>query len=163
MRARPSWIVSSSEVPEEVGRYQERPQESLSYGRAIGRAAGLVALGIHLERVPSGHRTSWPRAERDDEEFVYVLEGEIDAWADGHLHPMKPGDFAAFPAGTGLCHTFINNSEKDALLLVGGQRTSPQNRIYYPFHPERRRVETWWDDWPERPMGPEEALEHRTG
>ena len=36
-------------------------------GRAIGVHAGLVRIGLHLERVTAGTRTSWPHAESDEE------------------------------------------------------------------------------------------------
>src|SRR5262245_34537969 len=94
---RPSFLLSAADLPEKGGRYPHS-DEILSYGRPIGRAAGLQRIGLHVERVPPGHRTSYPHAEEDEEEFVWVLEGEIDAWIDGHLHAMKPGDLAAFPA-----------------------------------------------------------------
>jgi uncharacterized cupin superfamily protein len=156
---RPPFIIRSNDVPEEPGRYPGS-DEVLSLGRAIGRAAGLQRIGIHLERLPSGTRTSWPHAEERDEEFVYVLAGEVHAWIDGHLHPMRQGDFAAFPAGTGICHTFINQGPGEVLLLAGGQRTSPENRIYYPLHSKERAEtlgERWWADWPKRELGPHDG------
>ena len=102
---RPPFIISSEDVPEAPGQYPAS-DEVLSHGRAIGKAAGLLKIGLHLERLQPGHRLSYPHAEELEEEFVYVLEGEVDAWIDGHLHPMKAEDLAAFPAGTGICHTF---------------------------------------------------------
>jgi uncharacterized cupin superfamily protein len=128
--------------------------------RAIGRAAGLLKIGLHIQRVPPGHRTSWPHAEEKEEEFVYVLDGEIDAWIDGALHRMKTGDLAAFPAGTGICHTFLNNGAREATLLVGGEASKPDNRIFYPLHPQRRGDlphSEWWDDIPLRPQGPHDG------
>ena len=52
------------------------------------------------------------------EQWARLLEGAVDAWVDGVLHPMRAGDLAAFPAGTGVAHTFINNGEREARLLV---------------------------------------------
>ncbi len=98
--------------------------------RPVGRAAGLLQIRIHLVRVPPGRRTSYPHAESAEEEFVYVIEGEIDAWIDGELHRMKAGDFAAFPSGTGICHMFINDADRDALLLSGGEADKAGSRIY---------------------------------
>jgi uncharacterized cupin superfamily protein len=134
---RPPFIISSSDVPEEPGQYPDS-DEILSHGRPIGRAAGLQRIGLHVERVPPGHRTSYPHAEECEEEFVYVLAGEVDAWVDGHTHRMRAGDLAAFPAGTGICHVFINDSDAEAVLLVGGESSKPDNRIFYPLNPERR-------------------------
>jgi uncharacterized cupin superfamily protein len=157
---RPPFLISSADVPEVVGSYQNS-DESLSAGRRIGEAAGLLRIGLHLDRVPPGRRTSWPHAEEKEEEFVFVLEGEIDAWIDGEVHRLRAGDLAAFPAGTGIAHTFINNGAADALLLVGGERDKPDNRIAYPLHPQRRADMPWsrtWSDRPARPLGPHDGL-----
>ena len=159
MSNRPPFIISSTDVPEETGRYPQS-DEPLAAGRAIGRAAGLQKIGLHVERVAPGRRTSYPHAEEKEEEFVYVLEGEIDAWVDGQLHRMGPGDLAAFPAGTGVCHTFINNGDADALLLIGGEASRRDNRIYYPKNPERRGQlpwSAWWEDIPLRDQGPHDG------
>lgn len=159
MAERPTFIVSTADVPEKAGQYPNSV-EIQAYGRAIGRAAGLERIGLHVERLPPGHRTSYPHAEEMEEEFVFVLEGEVDAWIDGHLHPMRAGDLVAFPAGTGICHTIINNSGAEARLLVGGERSKPDNRIYYPLNPEREAevgADDWWHDIPRRALGPHDG------
>src|SRR5215471_21604286 len=120
MATRPPFILSASEVPEHAHVYP-RSTEQLGPVRRPGKIAGLVRIGVNLQRLPPGTRSSWPHAEENEEEFVYVVEGNVDAWIDGDLHPMVAGDLAAFPAGTGICHCFINNSERDVLLLVGGE------------------------------------------
>jgi len=163
MTARPPFIVSSAAVPERRHRYPHS-EEEMAPARAIGRVAGLLRLGIHLVRVPPGTRTSYPHAESADEEFVYVIEGEVDAWIDGELHRLKAGDLAAFPAGTGVCHTFLNDGDRDALLLSGGEATKADNRIYYPRDPGRRGDmpwSRWWDDVPGRPQGSHDGKPRR--
>lgn len=157
---RPPFIISSATVPETRHQYPNS-EEHTGYGRAIGRAAGLLKIGVNLMRLPPGERSSWPHAEEKEEEFVYVLEGEVDAWIDGSLHRMRPGDFAAFPAGTGICHCFINNGGHEALLLVGGEASKRDNRIYYPLHPQRRDdlpASEWWEDVPKHQMGPHDGM-----
>jgi uncharacterized cupin superfamily protein len=64
----------------------------------------------------SGRRTSWPHAESLEEELAYVIEGHPQVWIDGHLPDLRPGEFVAFPAGTGKTNPFLNNSEESALL-----------------------------------------------
>lgn len=155
MSNRPPFIVSSTDVPEKTHRYPNG-DEDMAPARPIGRAAGLLQIGIHLVRVPPGRRTSYPHAESAEEEFVYVIEGEIDAWIDGELHRMRVGDFAAFPSGTGICHTFINDGDRDALLLSGGEADKATGRIYYPLNPGRQNDmpwSRWWDDAPQHPRG----------
>jgi uncharacterized cupin superfamily protein len=156
---RPTFIIASDDVPEEPGKYPNS-EEILAHGRPIGRIAGLLRIGLHVERLEPGHRLSYPHAEQDEEEFVYVLEGVVDAWVDGVLHPMRAGDLAAFPAGTGVAHTFINNGEREARLLVGGEASKPGSQIDYPLNPERRAQiapEQWWDDVPSRELGPHDG------
>jgi len=123
MTTRPPFIVSAADVPERSHVYPQS-DEPMGPMRRIGDAAGLKRVGINLQRLPPGSRSSWPHAESDEEEFVYVIEGTVDAWIDGRIHPMAAGDLAAFPAGTGICHCFINNGEREALLLVGGEAES---------------------------------------
>ena len=80
---------------------------------------------------------------------MYVIEGEPDVWLDGHLHRLKPGDAVGFPAGTGIAHSFLNNTEAEVHLLVVGERSKPENRIFYPLNPDRKALhDDWWDDHP---------------
>lgn len=74
---------------------------------------------------------------------------------------MVAGDLAAFPAGTGICHCFINNTDHEALLLVGGDAPRPGSRIAYPLNPSRRAdmaVSEWWEDAPSRSLGLHDGL-----
>ena len=160
MHERPSFIVSVKDLPETAHVY---PQSSERMGPACspGSVAGLVRIGVNLQRLPPGTRSSWPHAEESEEEFVYVLEGEVFAWINGDLHRMVAGDFAAFPAGTGICHCFINNGTHEALLLVGGEAAKKGNRIFYPLNPSRRadmKTSDWWEDVPQHALGPHDGL-----
>lgn len=160
MSARPSFIRSAADVAEQTHVY---PQSTEPMGpmRRLGKEAGLVRIGVNLQRLPPGTRSSWPHAEEDEEEFVYVVAGEVDAWVDGHLHRMTTGDLAAFPAGTGISHCFINNGPREVVLLVGGEAAKQGSRIFYPLNPSRRAdldPSDWWSDVPERARGPHDGL-----
>lgn len=130
---------------------------------SFGEKHGLMRLGIHHERLKPGRRVSWPHAEADEEEFVFVVEGEPDLWADGYLKRLQPGDGAAFPAGTGLAHTFLNNTDRDVRLLVVGEATRSRSRLHYPMHPRRNAEigERHWRIEPQRPLGPHDGLPDR--
>jgi uncharacterized cupin superfamily protein len=154
--SRPPFFVRAADVPEIEHQYPNS-DEKMAPRRAIGRAAGLQRIGVNLVRVAPGTRTSYPHAEEDEEEFVYVVDGELDAWVDGVLHRVHSGDMIAFPAGTGICHTFINDGDREALLLVGGESSKCDSRIFYVLNPERKSDlpwSSWWDDVPLRPQGP---------
>ncbi|TCR01821.1 cupin domain [Neorhizobium sp. JUb45] len=90
---------------------------------------------------------------------MHVIEGTPDVWLDGELHRLRPGDSVGFPAGTGQAHTFINNSDADVRLLVIGDVSKPENRIYYPRHGEMQAFRPdWWSDPPRRPLGDHDGL-----
>ena len=118
----------------------------------FGRRLGLSRLGVNLETIPPGCRSAEPHAHERDEEFVYVIEGNPDAWIDGELHGLRPGDGIAFPAGTGIAHCFLNNTDGAVRLLIIGER-HPEDRVAYPLNPERRAAPNNWSDAPARPLG----------
>lgn len=162
MAARPDFIRHWTELEGPDDAAYEGSDELLSIGAPLGRALGLTRIGIHHERLPPGRRTSYPHAESDEEEFVFVLQGTPDAWIDGRLYPLRVGDAVGFPAGTGICHAILNNSGEESRLLVVGERTKPENRVYYPCNPEQRALRTdWWEDAPPRPLGPHDGLPDR--
>ena len=115
---------SDLEDPDDSG--YGNTDERLAFRAPLARNAGLTRLGINHERLPPGRRTSYPHAESDEEEFVYVLEGTPDVWLDGRLHRLRSGQSVGFPAGTGLAHTFINDTDTDVRLLVIGEATKPE-------------------------------------
>jgi uncharacterized cupin superfamily protein len=159
---RPSCIAHWSEIEAPDQRRYDGDDELMSIGAAFARHLGLGRLGIHHERLPPGRRTSFPHAESAEEEFVYVIAGNPDVWLDGRLHRLQPGDGVGFPAGTGLAHSFLNNTESEVRLLVVGETPKPENRILYPLHPERRDLrEDWWHDAPGRDLGGHDGMTDR--
>ena len=138
--------------------------ELMSIGAPLGKALGLTRLGIHHKRLPPGRRTSYPHAESAEEEFVFVLDGEPDVWIDGHLHRLRAGESVAFPAGTGMSHTFINNTDQEVRLLVVGEAEKPDNRIHYPKNAAHAatRADRWIDP-PAVSLGPHDGRPSRAG
>ena len=133
--------------------------ELQSISASFAEHFGLMRLGIHHERLQPGRRVSWPHAEADEEEFVYVIEDAPDLWIDGDIRRLGPGDGVGFPAGTGIAHTFINNTEKDVRLLVVGEASRQRSRIHYPLHLARNAEigSRHWKDCPPRALGPHDG------
>jgi uncharacterized cupin superfamily protein len=158
---RPPFIGHYKEFQEPDNSCYKGSDELLSIGSPVGKKLGLEKIGIHIETLLPGRRTSWPHAESLEEEFAYVIEGHPHVWIDGDIHELHPGDFVAFPSGTGIAHTFLNNTETPCLLLVGGEANKPDAKIYYPLHPERNeqcRVKGMlWEDAPKRKLGPHDG------
>lgn len=156
--SRPPEIVRWEALEQPEWSYQGRT-EKMGRDADYGRHFGFQRLGLHHVRLVPGHRTSLPHAESAEDEFVLVLEGTPDVWLDGVLHRLEPGDAVGFRAGTGLAHTFLNNSDAEVRLLVAGDMPRAENRILYPLDPDRKPLRSdWWDDAPERPLGPHDGL-----
>ena len=101
------------------------------HNRRLGDHAGLTAFGVVMTRVEPGGRSSQRHAHSSQDEFVYVLEGEITLHDNSGKRVMSAGDCVGFPAGTGNAHTFINEGTKDAVFLVAGNR--PKDDVaHYP-------------------------------
>jgi len=159
---RPSFIANYKDLMDEDKCTYPGSDELLSIGSPIGRKLGLKNIGIHIETIPPGRRTSWPHAESLEEEFAHVIKGHPAVWVDGHLYDLVPGDFVAFPAGTGIAHTFINNTQDDCVLLVGGNSTIADNKIFYPLNLERnlemQKDGDFWENHPIHELGPHDGI-----
>ncbi|GEO84271.1 MULTISPECIES: cupin domain-containing protein [Alphaproteobacteria] len=156
---RPACIAHWRDVEGPDNSHYDGDDERMSIGAPLARHFGLTRLGIHHERLPPGRRTSYPHAESAEEEFVYVLSGTPDVWLDGELFRLRPGDAVGFPAGTGQCHSFINNSSEEVMLLVVGETAKAENRVYYPKNLDlKTKRRDWWHDWPERKTGDHDGL-----
>lgn len=155
---RPSCIGNYLDFLDEDNASYPGDSELFSIGSAVGKKLGLVKIGIHVETILPGRRTSYPHAESLEEEFAFVLEGTPDVFINGNLYPLKPGDFVAFPSGTGIIHSFLNNSQTNVRMLVGGEANKTENKIIYPLNDERNLLmktkERLWENAPIQVMGP---------
>lgn len=160
MKERPAFIRHYIEIQSPDNAHYPGSDELLCISADFGKAFEFQRLGVGIDELPPGRRTSWPHAHSTEEEFIYVVEGTPDVWLDGQLHRLKPGDGVGFPAGTGISHTFLNNTDETVRLLVMGERKKADDRIFYPLHPHRREQikERWWDSVPSRPLGKHNGL-----
>jgi uncharacterized cupin superfamily protein len=158
MPTRPDFIGHWSQFEDAEAHHYRGDEEKMGFDASIGEKLGLTRIGIHHVRVPPGRRISYPHAESAEEEFVFVVAGHPDAWIDGELFPLQPGDSVAFPAGTGICHTFLNNTHDTVRLLVVGEKPKPENRIRYPLNAEHEATRSdRWENPPERVFGPHDG------
>ncbi|HVW72938.1 MAG TPA: cupin domain-containing protein [Rhizomicrobium sp.] len=88
----------------------------------LGDAGGLTDFGVNLTRLPPGNWSSQRHWHSHEDEFVYVLEGELTLVEDDGETILRTGDFAAFPKGTGNGHHMINKSGAMAVYLEIGSR-----------------------------------------
>jgi uncharacterized cupin superfamily protein len=157
---RPDFVSHWRDILEKKPAHYPNSTEAQGIDAKFGKRARFSRIGIHVELLKPGRRTSYPHAERDEEEFVYVVSGAIDCWLDGHIHKMGEGDFVGWEGGTGITHVIINNSDADAILLVGGEASRWAGQCWYPFHPSRKKEmgANYWVDHPVPKLGPHDGL-----
>ena len=91
--------------------------------KRLGDAGGLFDFGVNLMRLPPGNWSSQRHWHSHEDEFVYVLEGEMVLIEDDGETVLRAGDCAAFPKGRGNGHHMINRSDAVAVYLEIGSRS----------------------------------------
>jgi uncharacterized cupin superfamily protein len=97
----------------------------------LGDAGGLGDFGVNLMTLPPGGWSSQRHWHSDEDEFVYLLEGELTLVEDGGETVLHAGDCAAFRKGNGNGHHLINKSAAMAVSLEVGSR-KPDDLTTYP-------------------------------
>ena len=92
----------------------------------LGNAGGLRDFGVNLMTLPPGSWSSQRHWHSHEDEFVYVLEGEVALVEDRGETVLRAGDCAAFPKNTANGHHLINRSAASAVYLEVGSR-NPQD------------------------------------
>jgi uncharacterized cupin superfamily protein len=98
----------------------------------LGDAAGLTQFGVNLLRLPPGAWSSQRHWHAREDEFVYVVAGEVTLVTDAGETVLRAGDCAGFRAGDPDGHHIQNRSDRDALLLEVGTRAGEGETVVYP-------------------------------
>ena len=98
----------------------------------LGDAAGLSDFGVNLLRLPPGTWSSQRHWHSAEDEFTYVLEGEVVLVTDAGEEVLRAGDCAGFKAGIRDGHHLQNRAGRDAVLLEIGSRKIADDEGEYP-------------------------------
>lgn len=88
----------------------------------LGNSGGLTDFGVNLTHLPPGCWSSQRHWHAHEDEFIYVLQGELTLIEDGGETLLRAGDCAAFPKGSGNGHHLINRTGAVAMYLEVGSR-----------------------------------------
>ncbi len=88
----------------------------------LGDAAGLTQFGVNILRLQPGAWASQRHWHSHEDEFVYVLEGEVVLVEDAGETVLRAGDCAGFKAGVADGHHLQNRSLGEAVVLEVGSR-----------------------------------------
>lgn len=125
--------VDIAKVPERLGSDYPVPYAepiSSRVRQALGRAGGLTDVGINLVHLPPGSWSSQRHWHTREEEFVYVLAGELTLLTDTAEQLLRTGDGAAFPKNVPDGHHMINRGAEMAVYLDIGTRCADDTCSY---------------------------------
>ena len=125
--------IDPAKLPEIVGTLYPSPFDKPCRARVrqkLGDAAGLTQFGINLLRLPPGAWSSQRHWHMEQDEFVYVLSGDVTLVTEDGSEILKAGDCAGFKAGDKNGHHLQNRGDEDALVLEIGTRTKSDKGEY---------------------------------
>jgi uncharacterized cupin superfamily protein len=126
--------IDVASVPARSGCGYPAPFDKIADKRAkqaLGDAGGLTLFGVNLTRLPPGEWSSQRHWHPGEDEFVYVLQGEVVLITDSGEAVVRAGEAAAFPKGVPDGHHLVNRSQGDAVYLEVGTRTAGDD-CHYP-------------------------------
>jgi uncharacterized cupin superfamily protein len=118
--------IAGSNYPE-----QFKPGVAGRSKQRLGDALGLKNFGVNLTTIKPGSASALRHWHSHEDEFVYMVSGELVLVTDGGEQTLVAGMAAGFPAGKADGHRLINRTTVDAVYLEVGDR-SPDDTVTYP-------------------------------
>lgn len=127
-------LINPENIPEKISSNYPEQFKTLVAGRyrkRLGDAAGLKNFGVNLTKLAPGSCSALRHWHTKQDEFIYVLSGELILVTDEREQILTAEMAAGFPAGVANGHHLINRSNSDAVYLEIGDRT-PNDEVNYP-------------------------------
>jgi uncharacterized cupin superfamily protein len=99
--------------------------------RRLGDALGLKHFGVNVTTIKPGARSALRHWHSREDEFIYVLSGELVLVTEDGEQVLTAGMCAGFPAGKADGHHLVNRTGRDAVYLEVGDRDA-QDAVTYP-------------------------------
>ncbi len=108
--------------------------------RVLGDLFGLTQFGVNLTTLPPGAWSAQRHWHEHEDEFIYVIEGELVLVSDDGEETLAAGACAGFPAGRANGHHLVNRSGSTARYLEIGTRSATERSHYPDIDLEARRA-----------------------
>jgi uncharacterized cupin superfamily protein len=139
--------IDPATVPVRTGTVYPDAFKAVVAGRskqALGDAAGIKNFGVNLVRLAPGAASSIRHWHQRQDEFVYVLRGEVTLVTEGGEQRLRAGMAAGFPAGKADGHHLVNRSGEEVMYLEMGDRLPGDEAIYPDADLAARQVSASW-------------------
>ena len=125
--------LDPADVPEQRGSGYPEPFRSRMGDRAkrrLGDALGLTRFGVNLVTLAPGAQSALRHWHTLEDEFVWVLEGEVALVTDAGEQVLHAGQCAGYPGGKRDAHHMVNRGTVPARYLEIGSRIDGDNAFY---------------------------------
>lgn len=126
-------IINPENIPDKTSSNYPEQFKSLVVGRSkkrLGDAVGLQNFGVNLVKLAPGSCSALRHWHTKQDEFIYVLEGEITLVTNQREQTLTAGMAVGFPAGVADAHHLINRSNSVATYLEIGDRIAGDQANY---------------------------------
>lgn len=126
--------IDIDKVPDDVATGYPVQFRNVIQGRSrkrLGNAIGLTQFGVNICTIKPGSQSSQRHWHANEDEFVYVLDGEVVVIEDDGEIVLKKGEAAGWKAGAPNGHTIVNRGDRDALVLEVGTRDPVGDKVVY--------------------------------
>jgi len=126
--------INIGKIPRDASSLYPKQFRDVVSGREkqrLGAAAGLTQFGVNLTMLKPGAASALRHWHQEEDEFIFVVEGELVLIENDGETILKPGDAAGFKAGVDNGHCLVNRTQRDALYLEIGTRATSE-RVDYP-------------------------------
>ena len=126
--------IDIDKLPSDTRTGYPPPYDRVVVGRErkrLGNAVGIDQFGVNLTRLKPGAASALRHWHEQEDELVFILEGEVTLIEDEGEIVLKPGDAAGFKANSRNGHQLVNKSTRDVVYLEVGTR-SKYERVDYP-------------------------------
>ncbi|MEO1210273.1 MAG: cupin domain-containing protein [Cyanobacteria bacterium J06638_20] len=140
-------IIDRNAVPQKIGSAYPSIFQGQVQGRTkqkVGDAAGLKNFGVNWVTLAPGAASALRHWHEQQDEFIYVIAGELTLITDEGEQVLTPGMMAGFPAGEANGHHVVNRSPANAIYLEVGDRTSPEIAHYPDDDLQARQQDGAW-------------------
>ena len=96
----------------------------------LGDAASLTQFGVNISRIKANSKSALRHWHESEDEFIYMLEGELVLHENDGETVLKPGDAAGWRANGGIGHCLINRTKQDAHYIEVGTRAPFETAVY---------------------------------
>jgi uncharacterized cupin superfamily protein len=112
--------------------------------RHLSDAGGLTQFGCYLETLPPGAASSDRHWHSAEDEFLFLLSGDLTLTDNFGAHPLRPGDAVCWPHGEANAHHLLNHSDQPCRYVILGSRVEGDT-CHYPDLGRRmiNTPETW--------------------